>query len=112
MIIKKSQRKKHENAPTCIVYEYGHRDNNINVAFAEINGRYPENGFSFNEVCKEIFFVLEGKGKIEINGKEMKLEQGDAVLIQPQQKYFLEGKLKLVISCNPAWNPNQYKVID
>ena len=112
MIVKKSEREIHENASTCIVYEHNHGDNNIDIAEAEIRGRYPEKGYSVNEQCKELFLVSEGSGKIETDGEIFELNKGDSVLIQPKQKYFFEGNLDLVITCRPAWNPDQYKVIE
>ena len=112
MIVKKSQRKRHENADTCVVYEYEHKDENIDVALALIEGRYPEKGVCLNEICKEILFVVEGNGIIEIDGEKIELEEGDSVLIQPNQKYYFEGKLKIIISCSPSWKPEQYKVFE
>ena len=109
MIIKKENAIRHENSPKCIAYEYFFGDKEIDIAFIEINGRYPDKGCVTNEIVKESVFVVEGKGKIVIDKKEHKLEEKDALLIFPKQKYFFEGKLKLVVSCSPAWYPEQHK---
>ena len=87
-------------------------DRDINIAFIEIDGRYPDKGYVTNESVKELVFVAEGKGKIVINKEEYKLEEGDAVLIRPKQKYFFDGKLKLVVSCNPAWYQVQHRSVE
>jgi mannose-6-phosphate isomerase-like protein (cupin superfamily) len=112
MIVKKSERKKHANAPTCTASEYSLGDKDIDVAYIEINGRYPENGRAMNRISKEVVFVVNGGGKVEIDGKGFVLNEGDSVIIQPKQKYFFEGKLKTVISCHPSWNPEQYEDCD
>ena len=112
MIIKKENRVRHENSPNCIVHEYPLGDKNIDVAIAQINGRYPDKGFATNEEVNEIIYVVKGVGKVVIDGKEHKLSDGDALLIRSKQKYFFEGELKLVISCNPAWYLKQYKTIE
>lgn len=112
MIIKKSERKEHKNADTCIVYEYEFGNKDIDIAEAKIRGRYPERGYSLNQECIELFFVKNGSGKIEIDGESKELEEGDSVLIEAKQKYFFEGKLDLIITCRPAWNPDQYKVVE
>jgi len=112
MIVKSSQREKHENAPTCTVYEHKHGDKDIDIAEVEIRGRYPESGHSINEECKELFLVSRGSGKIEIDGHPFELAEGDSLLIQPKQKYFFEGNLDLIITCRPAWTPEQYRVIE
>ncbi|MBI5347524.1 MAG: hypothetical protein HZB66_02860 [Candidatus Aenigmarchaeota archaeon] len=62
-------------------------------------------------MVKELVFVVEGNGKITIGKVEHKLEKQGAVLIFPKQKYFFEGKLKLIVSCSPAWYPEQHKNI-
>jgi len=108
MIIKKSEREKHSNSPVCIAYEYPFLDEDINIAFIEINGRYPDKGRVVNKICKEIIFVTKGKGKIEVDGKELLISEGDAVFVQPNQKYFFEGNLSIIAPCHPAWYPEQH----
>ncbi len=112
MIVKKSERKRHVNAPTCIAYEYGLGDKDIDIAYIEINGRYPETGRTINKICKEVVFVVRGEGKIKIEGKALQLKEGDSVLIQPNEKYFFEGNMDMVVSCRPAWSPEQYEHVD
>jgi len=112
MIIKKKNRIRYENSPKCIAYEYPLQDKDINVAFIEIDGRYPDKGWVVNEKVKEIVFVAEGRGKIVIEKSEHTLEDGDSILLLPKQRYFFEGKLKIVVSCHPAWYPKQHKNVD
>lgn len=112
MIVKKSESKRFANSPTCIIHEYGHGDDDINIAIADINGRYPEKRNVINKVCKEVVFVLEGSGKVGIEGKEFPLSEGDSVLINPNQRFFWGGKMKLVMVCNPAFKPEQHVEVD
>ena len=112
MLIKKSERKKFANSPKCIVYEYGHEDNDINFALIELSGRYPDKGRVVNKICKEVAFVVEGKGKVGIDGKEFTLNEDDSVLIEPNQKFFWEGKMKLAMVCHPAFKPEQHVECD
>ena len=109
MIIKKQDRKRINNSPKCTVYEYPFDEKDINVAYVEINGRYPDQGFALNKIVKGMVFVTSGSGTIVIDNEEYQLEEGDMVLIKSNQKYFFEGKLKLVMSCTPAWSPYQYE---
>jgi len=108
MLVKKSERKKHMNSPKCTAYEYPFPDKDINIAFIEIKGRYPEKGRVTNKVCKELVFVVKGIGKIEIDGKELSISEGDSILIQPNQKYFFDGKLDIFAACHPTWYPEQH----
>ena len=109
-IIKKENRIRNENSPTCIAYEYLHGDADINVAEVEKSGRYPDEGVAFNTKSKELVFIKSGEGKIVVEGKEYSLTPGDSVLIQPNEKYFFEGEMALVICCHPAWHKDQHIV--
>jgi mannose-6-phosphate isomerase-like protein (cupin superfamily) len=109
MIIKKKDRIRHENSPECIAFEYPIGDKDINMAFVEIRGRYPDEGYVINESVKELVFVVEGEGKLTIGEKEYGLAEGDAVLILPGEKYFFDGNLKILVPCSPAWFPEQHK---
>jgi len=111
-IIKRQDRVEHANSPKCIAYEYPMGDKDINVAFVKINGRYPDRGRVVNQRVKELVYVTGGKGMIVIEGKKYGLEEGDAVLLLPGEKYFFDGKLKIVTPCNPAWYPEQHKEVD
>ena len=102
----------HKNSEKFIAYEYPFDDKDIDIAYIEINGRYPEKGFAMNENVKQIVLVIDGQGKIVIDKKEYPIEEGDAVLILPNQKYFFEDNFKLAVSCNPAWNPAQNKTLE
>jgi len=111
MILQKKSRIRFENSPKCIAYEYPLNDKDLNVALVEINGRYPDKGEVTNQVVKELLYVVKGNGKVVIDGAEHKIESGDVVLLLPNQKYFYDGVLTLVVSCSPDWYPEQHKEI-
>lgn len=111
-IVHKDQTQIFKNGENCIAIEYPMGDKDINGAVAEINGRYPDTGRVFNTECKELFYVIEGTGTLTVEGEEVKLAQGDLVLVEPEEKYFFNGHLKLFVPCAPAWNPTQHKKID
>ncbi|MFH0837332.1 MAG: AraC family ligand binding domain-containing protein [Candidatus Aenigmatarchaeota archaeon] len=112
MIVKKKDRIRHENSKQCIAYEYSFDEKDINVAFVEINGRYPETGFVMNTKVKEIVFITEGSGKIFIEDDEFVIKEGDTILIHPNKKFFWQGKIKDLASCAPAWNTEQYRYLE
>jgi len=112
MIIKKSESKKHVNSPNCIAHEYDTGKKEVNISFIEIKGRYPDKGRVVNKVCKEIIFVVSGKGKIEVDNKKFLVNKEDLVFINSNQKYFLDGKMKIVVCCQPSWYPRQHVECD
>ena len=110
-IIKKEERFMHKNSEQCWAYEYLFGDKDVDIAYIEIKGRYPDEGLAMNDKIKEIILIIEGNGKIFIDGKENSVEEGDAILLLPKQKYFWQGNFKLAISCNPIWDPEQHRNI-
>lgn len=110
-IIKKNQAIKFKNSETCFGLEYPLGSNDINSAKITIDGRYPEEGSVINLICKEILYVIEGRGKAVIDGQEVILQTGDMLLIANKEKYFLEGRMETLVSCAPAWYKEQHREI-
>ncbi len=110
-VIKKNNSRKIVNGSCCTAYEYSFDEKDINIAYIEINGRYPDEGLSLNQIVKEMIYVISGKGKIVIENKEYEIEEGDSVLILPNKRYFIDGSLKLLVSCAPSWDMSQYKIV-
>jgi mannose-6-phosphate isomerase-like protein (cupin superfamily) len=110
-IIRSNDTQEFKNSDTCVATEYEFNDPAINIAVVKVTGRYPDSGRVVNEKCKELVFVLEGSGKIFIEEKEILLQKGDAVLIEPLEKIYWEGNLTMVIPCTPAWSSDQHTYI-
>ncbi len=55
----------------------------------------------------EVYYILEGKGEMHIDGEQQIVEPGDAVYIPPNAKQFIRsmGDTDLVFICivDPAW---------
>jgi mannose-6-phosphate isomerase-like protein (cupin superfamily) len=111
-IVYKNQTQSFKNSEVCTAIEYPMGDKDINGAVIELSGRYPDKGRTVNLECKEMAFVIGGKGKVVIEGKEVELNEGDLVLIEPGEKYFWEGNMRLFMPCAPAWNPEQHKQVE
>ncbi len=102
---------KGQNSADCKTLEYSFSDNDIDLGIATITARYPEEGYCYNEISKELIYVLEGTGKIVFEDKEINFKQGDAILINPNEKYYWESKYCIVsMSCTPAWKAEQHKM--
>lgn len=110
--IKNKDAQRFKNSPTCTAIEYDFKnESDFNIAGIELSGRYPEQGYALNMVSKELVYVKSGEGTLTSGDKTVTLSPGDAALIQPNEKYYFEGTLELVISSTPAWHPNQYQNI-
>lgn len=110
-LVKKSQTQEFKNSPVCTFREYPFGDTDINCDVVDIKGRYPDTGQVINQKCKELVYVVSGSGEVVVENKENLIEEGDMFLIKSGEKYFFSGNLKLVISCAPAWTPEQHKIV-
>jgi mannose-6-phosphate isomerase-like protein (cupin superfamily) len=110
-LIPLSKTKKIKNSEVCIAYEYPLGDRDINAVIVELKGRYPETGRTVNLKCKELVYVIDGKGLIFIEDKEFNIHRGDVILIEPGEKFYWEGILTMFMPCTPAWTPEQHKFV-
>jgi mannose-6-phosphate isomerase-like protein (cupin superfamily) len=111
-IVKKTQRQEFKHDDNCVIYEYWMDDKAIDGCIVKLKGRYPKNGLAENAVSKEMAYVIAGSGKVVIEDKEFGIDQGDAILINPGEKFYWEGDIELFIPCTPAWSTEQYKVVE
>ena len=108
-----SEAEKSSNSDVCKTIEYSFGDSDIDLGVATITGRYPEKGYCVNTICKELIYVIEGEGKLYFDNKEISFSEGDAILINSNEKYYWDTKYaKVSMSCTPAWSMEQHKIID
>ena len=102
------------NSSTSYLLEYSKKlnDKDLDFCINIINGRYPENGYCSNSKCKELCYVLSGKGTIHKKDEEINFMQGDVILIDKEEIYFWEGSCKLILVCSPAWYKEQCKIVE
>ncbi len=87
-------------------------DQELDFAIVTLSGRYPEGRYAINTKCKEIVYIQEGAGKVDVNGEQHSLTAGDLVLIEAGEKFYWEGHMTLFISCHPAFTIDQHQLTD
>lgn len=102
-----------KNSDTSSLLEYSLelQDKEIDFAINRIQGRYPQTGYCTNKKCKELAYILEGKGKICKREEEFSFQEGDVILIEREEVYFWEGNCKIIMICTPAWYKEQCELI-
>ena len=111
-VIEYSNVVKGANSDKCKTLEYSFNDKDIDLGIATITGRYPESGFCVNVISKELIYVLDGKGKLYLENDCVEFEKGDSILIDQNEKYYWDSTYCIVsMSCTPAWNEEQHKLI-
>lgn len=111
-IIKLENAEKFKNGKSCNVLEYPFNDQDINIATATINGRYPDKGYAINTKCKEVIYVIKGSGILYQKNNTIQFEKGDVIMILPNEEYYFEAKCTILMPCTPAWTKEQYKNIE
>ena len=98
----------HRNSPSCEVKEFGNIGA-IDGADILINGRYPENGYSINQLSSFVVRILSGSGKLATRDEDIDLAAGDVAFVEKGEAYYFEGQnLTLFMASTPAWRPEQY----
>ena len=71
----------------------------------------PEGGETqrhYHNVSEEIYFITEGEGVMELEGKVSKVKPGDAILIPPGSWHQIKASegtaLKLLCCCSPPYS--------
>jgi len=101
----------HQNSPNCDVREFGNISA-IDGADITINGRYPEEGHSVNEISSFVVRVLSGTGMLVTRDGHGELAAGDVAFVERGEAYYFEGKnLILFMASTPAWTLEQYSNI-
>lgn len=112
-ISRKSETKTLKICPTCVAVEYPLLSDEIQGSLIKLNGRYPETGFTLNEVCVELVYILGGSGYLgNKNGERLEFIAGDQLVIEPGEQYFWEAKATMFVPCAPAWYPEQHKKVE
>ena len=111
-IIKFSETVEQKNSDKCIAKEYCHCDKDIDIATAEINGRYPDKGYCVNLKVKEMIYVISGSGQICKENETINFIAGDAILINAGEKYYWNAVCKVAMCCAPAWYAEQHILME
>lgn len=111
-LVKLSEAEEFENGENCKVLEYPLNDKDINCATAVLSGRYPDTGYCVNQECKELIYVVEGKGSLNKKDEKIEFQTGDVILIDKGEIYYWDAHCKIVMPCTPAWYPEQHKALE
>lgn len=111
--IKYNDAQKGANSDKCKTLEYSFKNKNIDLGVATITGRYPEKGCCVNLISEELIYVLDGNGTLNFENKNIAFEKGDAILINPNEKYYWDTDWCVVsMACTPAWTEEQHKLVE
>lgn len=82
------------------------------VAYIEMDGVYPERGYSMNDICTETIYVLDGFMEIEYDGAWHRLQPHDMLMILPKHRYRSKGTGTAMVFITPSWDKTQNHIIN
>jgi len=59
----------------------------------------------YHKKLTELYLVLKGTGRIELDGERCDLKPGTAVLIKPGCRHRAVGDLRIIVTAIPAFDP-------
>jgi mannose-6-phosphate isomerase-like protein (cupin superfamily) len=62
--------------------------------------------------CTMFYFILEGKGNFEIDGKTEQCQKGDLVIVPRNTVFKYTGKMKMLLVTIPWWYPEQEETLE
>ena len=90
--------------------------NGINYSIAQFTIESGKKSKIHKITSSEIYYILEGRGNITIEGTTYLLEKDDSVFIQPNSEQFIKntGKNNLKFLCivEPAWKIGNEEVLE
>jgi mannose-6-phosphate isomerase-like protein (cupin superfamily) len=57
----------------------------------------------YHKNTTEVYYILEGEGAIELNGEDVPVSPGTAVMIKPGTFHRGKGQMRLLVICVPAY---------
>ncbi|MCK4475816.1 MAG: cupin domain-containing protein [Methanophagales archaeon] len=67
---------------------------------------YQETKNHFHKTSEEIYYILEGKGIMEIGGEPKEISEGDVAVILPEEKHRISTtkKVRFLCFCSPPYS--------
>ena len=70
----------------------------------------------YHPVAEETYYILAGEGRMLVDGRELILRPGDALLILPPEVHQIfndtDRDLEFIAVCAPAWEPSNSVYLD
>ncbi len=82
-------------------------DGDIGIAEAEIR----DANLHYHEEMEEIYYVVEGKGQMVLDGEEINLDKGDLIYISPDVEHRAHGDFKVLVISKPPWSKEDHILV-
>jgi mannose-6-phosphate isomerase-like protein (cupin superfamily) len=112
MLIKKNQAKIVDQK-TKIIRKYVAADKQLEINHMDLRGRTPEKegAFFFETKVHFMAYVVKGEGKMFCDDEVFEVGEGDCLDVPAGTKFAAQGNFEYITAENPAWYPEQARII-
>ena len=97
-------------------FEPHNTSNGINYSIAQFSLESGKKTKLHKIKSSEIYYILEGNGKLKINSEKFELKKNDSAYVPPNSEQFLENIgseiLRFLCIVEPAWKPEDDKILE
>jgi mannose-6-phosphate isomerase-like protein (cupin superfamily) len=84
--------------------------NNIEMHMVDI--KTGHNTYIISKKCTHIYYIVEGSGTFDIDGKMIKVSTGNLIEVPPNVKYTYSGKMKALLIMDPPWFEGNEEILE
>ncbi len=70
----------------------------------------------YHDSAEESYFMLQGTARMIVDDEEFTISKGQALLIMPGEVHQIfndtDSNVELVVTCAPAWTPDDFHILD
>ena len=105
-----------ENVKIKQYFDPKNTSNGINYSLAQFSLEIGEKTKLHKIKSSEIYYILEGKGKLKINDEVFALKINDSAYVPPNSKQFIKNNgnenLRFLCIVEPAWKPEDDELLE
>jgi mannose-6-phosphate isomerase-like protein (cupin superfamily) len=105
-----------ENVKIKQYFDPKNTSNGINYSLAQFSLEIGQKTKLHKIKSSEIYYILEGNGRLKINSEKFELKKNDSAYVPPNSEQFLENIgseiLRFLCIVEPAWKPEDDKILE
>lgn len=82
-------------------YKFPLKNHDIEVYFVDVVQGHES--YFISKKCTHIYYVIEGEGFFDINGKKQDAKEGLLIEVPPNVEYTYSGRMRLILIMSPPW---------
>lgn len=98
---------------TAVIKNYPFPTELISITNIHVKGRHPADKTKqhIEHELTIICYAIRGSGTFVIESEKFEVVAGDAIIIQPNRKYYIDGNLEYLVCCSPAYYREQHEQV-